>query len=773
MLRLPGAPVRAILPLFFLSGASALIYQVSWTRQLGLLLGTTVQTAAVVTGVFMAGLGLGAWAGGAWADRRRTDALRAYGLVELAVAGWGLGLVLLLPGLSLEASWQLGAGGWLWPADLGRRVLLAFALIGPPAALMGATVSLLSRRLLAGHVAATGWRMGVLMGANTAGAAAGALACDLWLVPAVGVAGTQCVAVGLGLLAGIVALLLPDAPADPAPKVGQAPSRYALSLGLGGVAAMGLEVVWFRFIASALGSFRAALSMTLAVVLIGLWLGALLAGLLERTTRRPALLLAGGQVAMAVLALAAFVLFTPEDVLTAQLSLPPLAANLSLAARLVLPAAIAMGMAFPLAAAAVQGPESHLGRRTGALFAAGSAGNLLGALGTGFVLLPLIGMQGALLVLACAAILAAAVAVPPGRWWILIPGGVAAALFSGLPDGRILAASFPAGRLAAEGVLAVSEGAEQTIVVTGAPEGPARLWTSGHPMSSTTPHAQRYMRFMAHLPLLLHPDPRRALVICYGVGNTTHAVSLHPSIAAIDVADLSPEVLRHAGWFAHASHDVLSDPRVQVYVDDGRRVLGSSGPGYDLITLEPPPIAYAGVSALYSRELYEHIESRLSPGGYISQWVPGYQVPAPAVRSLVRAFVEVFPDAVLFVADRQEMVLVGRSGGMRAVDPALLQGRIEDRPEVAADLAAIALPDAAALTARFAGTGLLAVTEGVPPVTDDDPILEHAQHSQVTQTRLPPELFDVAGIVEWCPTCPVPEEDYQDESFLRFSNRPD
>ncbi|MFT5679241.1 MAG: spermidine synthase [Myxococcota bacterium] len=727
----------------------------------------------MVTGVFMAGLGLGAWAGGAWADRRQTGALRAYGLVELAVAGWGMALAVLLPGVSLEASWQVGEAGWLWPADLGRRIGLAIALLGPPAALMGATVSLLSRRVLAGHVGSTGWRMGVLMGANTAGAATGALACDLWLVPAVGVFGTQGVAAGIGLLAGIGALLLPDAPAEPSPAVGQAPSRYALSLALGGVAAMGLEVVWFRFIASALGSFRAALSMTLAVVLVGLWLGALLAGLLERTTRRPALLLAGGQVATAVLALAAFVLFSPDDVLSAQLSLPPLPANLSTAARLVLPAAIAMGMAFPLAAAAVQGPESHLGRRTGALFAAGSAGNLLGALGTGFVLLPILGMQGALLVLACSAIAAAAVAVPPHRWWILVPGGVAVMLFSGLPDGRILAASFPAGRLAMEGVLAVSEGAEQTIVVTGAPQGPARLWTGGHPMSSTTPHAQRYMRFMAHMPLLLHPDPTRALVICFGVGNTTHAVSLHPSMAAIDVADLSPEVLRHASWFSHANRDVLDDPRVQVFVDDGRRVLASAGPDYDLITLEPPPIAYAGVSALYSRELYEQAEARLSDGGFLSQWVPGYQVPAPAVLALVRAFVEVFPDAVLFVADRRELVLVGRKGGMGSVDLAELQQRIDGRPEVAADLEAIALPDAVALTGRFALTGLLDVTAGVAPITDDNPVLEYAQDSQVTQTRLPPSLFDVTGIGAWCPECAVPEADYGAESFLRFSNMPE
>ena len=762
----------AVLPLFFLSGAAALIYQVSWSRLFGLLLGTTVQSAAVVTGTFMAGLGLGAWAAGVWVDRRPRRALRAYGVVELAVAAWGLALALVLPGLHIPGTWSAGAEGWLWPADIGIRIALAILLVGPPSALMGGTVSLLARRLLTGHLDQAGWRMGVLMGANTAGAAMGALACDLWLVPALGVFSTQLVAVGLGLTAGVAALSMPDAPTTPRSIAGAPPARFAIALGLGGVAAMGLEVVWFRFIGSTLGGFRAALSVTLATVLVGLWGGSLLAGLLDRWRGRPAMMLAGAQIAVAVLSLSAFAWFNPSDVLSAQLGLPPLLANLSTASRLVLPAALAMGMSFPLANAAVQGSEQHLSRRVGALFAAGSIGNLIGALGTGFVLLPAFGMQGALLVLAGFAVLAAAVVVRPGRWWILLPGVVAVGLFARVPDGRILAAPFPAGRLTAEGVLAVHEGAEQTVVVTGDPEGPARLWTSGHPMSSTTLHAQRYMRFMAHLPLLLHPDPRRALVICFGVGNTTHAVSLHPSIEDIDVADLSPNVLRHAGWFAHANRGVLSDPRVRVLVDDGRRVLDATGPDYDLVTLEPPPISYAGVSALYSRELYQRIHDRLSPGGHVSQWVPGYQVDSQALLSLVRAFVEVFPDAVLFVADRREMVLIGQRGGMQTTDRATLQRHIDARPAVAADLLRIELPDADALTARFAGSDLDDRTRGIPPVTDDAPILEYSQYSQVTDTRLPPVIFDTSLITGWCPGCPIPSEDYTTETFLRFSNRP-
>jgi spermidine synthase len=118
-------------------------------------------------------------------------------------------------------------------------------------------------------------------------------------------------------------------------------------------------------------------------------------------------------------------------------------------------------------------------------------------------------------------------------------------------------------------------------------------------------------------------EPDAVLVIGFGVGNTTQAVALHPSIRRIDVADLSRDVLVHAGYFRAWNRDVLDDPRLTVYINDGRQHLQMQpGSVYDLVTLEPPPIAYAGVGALYSKEFYALARSRLTPGGYISQWLP-------------------------------------------------------------------------------------------------------------------------------------------------------
>ena len=153
-----------------------------------------------------------------------------------------------------------------------------------------------------------------------------------------------------------------------------------------------------------------------------------------------------------------------------------------------------------------------------------------------------------------------------------------------------------------ERLLALEEGLNEVVAVTDTPNSGLRLLTNGHPMSSTTRTAQRYMRAFAHIPLLSMDGPRAALVIGFGVGNTTHAASLHPTIERIDVADLSKDILASAGYFKDVNGDVLKDRRVSVYVNDGRQHLQMVAPAsYDLITLEPPPIAYAGVAALYPR----------------------------------------------------------------------------------------------------------------------------------------------------------------------------
>ena len=92
-------------------------------------------------------------------------------------------------------------------------------------------------------------------------------------------------------------------------------------------------------------------------------------------------------------------------------------------------------------------------------------------------------------------------------------------------------------------------------------------------MSSTARLSQRYMRALAHIPLLMMDDPASVLVIGFGAGNTTHAATLHPSVRRVEIADLSRSILEHAAYFADANHDVLQERNVNVFVNDGRQHL--------------------------------------------------------------------------------------------------------------------------------------------------------------------------------------------------------
>jgi hypothetical protein len=279
--------------------------------------------------------------------------------------------------------------------------------------------------------------------------------------------------------------------------------------------------------------------------------------------------------------------------------------------------------------------------------------------------------------------------------------------------------------------------------------------------------AQRYMRAFAHVPLLSMDSPSDVLVICFGVGNTAHAAALHPSVRRVDVVDTSQGVLDHARWFTATNGDILRNPKVGVYVNDGRHHLRMLPPAsYDLVTLEPPPIALAGVASLYSREFYELARSRLKRGGYLTQWLPAYQVPEYTSLAMVRAFLDVFPTAVLLSGATNDLILMGVNGDRLEFDPARAWARIAAEPALRDDLARTSLGTLTEIVGTFAASAstLVVATERSLPLTDDYPINEYILQSRLRYHLMPANLFEmrpVAAVGDWCPRCfddgqPVP-----------------
>jgi spermidine synthase len=285
---------RAILLLlFFTSGASGLVYELVWVRQFGTLFGSSVYSAAVVTAIYMCGLGLGAGLAGSWIDRRfRADPvspLRWYGGFELGIGVLAAATMVLVPLLAplsaAAAHYEIGAHGWYWLAPGGSLVRygLAALLLLPITLLMGGTLTLLIRYVVADDVSSAGWHVGVLYGVNTAGAALGCLLTDTALVPLLGLRATRAIAVGLNVIAAAAAWWLARE-ATVAASRAPAPARddraaavraawVAMALAFSGFAAMAMQIVWFRQLISMFAAFRPVFSILLTVILVGIWLG--------------------------------------------------------------------------------------------------------------------------------------------------------------------------------------------------------------------------------------------------------------------------------------------------------------------------------------------------------------------------------------------------------------------------------------------------------------------------------------------------------------------
>ena len=419
----------------------------------------------------------------------------------------------------------------------------------------------------------------------------------------------------------------------------------------------------------------------------------------------------------------------------------PMAAAALIAAVTVAPGAYFMGSAFTLAAQAAFTARGGEAGDVGRLYAANIAGCALGALSAAFVLIPWMGMEYGVVAVAW---IAAAMSL-----WLLRRHGARrrawavaaamAALTAGLAAQPNLALTMGVARLDPGGdVEYFEEGPSATVLVSSHPTDLSagrkpvkRLWINGDPIAGAFREALSLERLQAHIPLLLHPNPRSALVICFGTGATAGAAAAH-GLGEVVAVDISREVFRAGPHFAMGAQGVQSDPAFRQVEEDGRNYLLTTRRTFDFITSEPPPPSNAGVVSLYTREYYQLLKTRLNPGGIVSQWIPLHHLPEEDFKSLVAAFVAEFPRAVMWYT-KWDAIMTGSADDI-AIDLELVARRMRE-PRVAQSLADIGVKDVYQLAASFmAGPGQLAgYVRGAAPARDDKPTVEfHAP-------RLPPE----------------------------------
>jgi spermidine synthase len=757
---------RLLLPsiFFFLSGACALVYQVVWVRQLLLLAGSTTAAVSTVLSVFMAGLGLGAWIFGGRADRVRSP-LALYAYLEMGIGLYALVLPDLL-GAVTPAYVEMARSLSERPVALTvLRVALGFALLLPPAVLMGGTLPALVR-----YVSRAwdrfGADLGFLYAANLAGGVAGSLAAGFVLIRTLGVQGATMAAVVGNLTVGLAALLwasraLPpaaegEAPLDtppPGPGLSHAARRLVwVAVVFSGLLTMAYEVLWTRVLVFALWSTVYSFTLILAAFLLGLALGSRLSAAAPRGVHALPLL-AGASILAGVSALAftplATVLVEPIEAVCARLGYSGtvyLASTAAGAAAVILVPATFMGVVLPLGMRLLVDDLQRAGRRVGAAYLANSAGSVAGSLLAGFALIPLAGLKGALLWLAVFqgalgwALLGHADLDGRRRFRLRLASALAlvAALAAA---GTLLRGAnpfdrpptFPGGPAPVVVAHRDAVGASITVVGYGAEGRSLRI--DGFEAARNGAEWAGYMPMMTHIPMLLHPDPRRLLVICFGTGSTAGAGLLHPEVT-VDVVDINRAVIDMAGHFESWNHGVAHNPRTRLIIDDGRNYVLTTRSRYDVITSEPMPPRFAGVVNLYSREYYQLARERLNPGGFLAQWLPMHLVSLEESLGILRTVREVFPETTLWLHHGTGIIVARRDEPIR-LDVARIAHALDIGP-LRADLARFGAgtPMGFARLYALGPVAVAAVTARTPPITDDRPSLEfHAPRARSEDMR--------------------------------------
>jgi spermidine synthase len=737
------------------SGLAGLVYEVTWTRLLTLYIGHTTAAASTVVAAFLGGLAIGAAAGGRIASSlspRR--ALQCYVALEVAVAICALLLPFELSLLKPVLRWAYADGaGTLFPLV---RIAGCVAMVMLPALALGATFPM-AVRWFARASSRPAAESSTLYFLNTVGAAVGSLLAGFVLIPAIGMTATTYVAMAATALAALCVLgVLRTAVDEPAPvapvkakPIAQDPPS-AISpwvviaiLGLTGFSALVHEIAWTRILSLILGPTTYAFAATLAAVIAGVAIGSGIGTWLVSTqAKRAATFLtlalslaavtagwtysiAGTRIPMMVARYVAE--YADFDLL--------LRRGVLLTMALILPTSACLGAAFPLALSLAGERAQSAAARFGLVYAINTIGSVAGSLAAGFLFIPMFGIQATLwIVSGClitgvvilvlsralsgssrAAVLALAAA--SGILVVTSPGWDRDLLASGVymyapyvPKDLDLETQLKAGEL-----LYYEEGASATVSVKKL-TGTTTLAVDGKTDASNRGDMLT-QKLIAHLPLLLHHDPKKVFIIGLGSGMTAGAALTHP-IERAEVIEISPEVVKASEFFKAENGNALADPRTKLIVGDGRSHLALSEQKYDVIISEPSNPWIAGVASLFTKEFFESARDRLAPGGVMCQWANAYSIGLADLRSIIATFTSVFPDGTVWLVGGNDVLLIATSERGLATERVATR---MTRDAVAADLRSVSVVDSFSLLSLIvAGRDELVPYVGDAPILTDD-----------------------------------------------------
>jgi len=726
--------ILLILICFFLSGLTGLTYEILWIRMIVKIIGGAPFAVSIILTVFMGGLGLGSYLAGRFIDRVEGagNLVRIYGILEIIIGAYGLLLPVLLTAFRPVYS------------ILYNRLfdhfmiysLLTFAgcalLLCVPVICMGATLPILCRFYIT-RLSHLGTHAGRLYGLNTIGAAAGSLLCGFWLLNLSGVWGTLIFAITINIVIGLACIRAggksgggPDPAGKSAVKTlpeeeagaseGIEPPRAVngalVIFAVSGFCAMACEVIWTRLLGLIVGPTTYSFTIVLVTFILGLALGSIIFGRVADISRRPVWVLIITQIAAALLVLLISQVLGSSQFFFAKViylfredfALLSLVKALILFGFMILPT-LCFGATFPLVGKIYTRSVAGVGRSIGFVYAINTIGAVLGSFCAGFILIPLIGKENGLRLVAGLQLLSslavAGILLYSGRKRFLRLAPLALTVIVGLGlclyfprwnhrllatskyhrfdwiEGEVKLSNWLEAFLKGSQILSQFEwgdlvyygdgiGGFTTVIrnfdamgnldLTMANSGKADASTRGDMETQT---------LSAHFPMLFHKDPKRVMVLGLASGITAGDVLCYP-VDKLDVIDINEQVVRASDLFRPWNNDVLYDSHTNLIIQDGRAHLNLTREKYDVIISEPSNPWMAGLAALFTLDFFELARDRLNEDGIFVQFIHSYEMDWATFALVGRTFASVFPNSLLILTEPSgagsDFLLVGFRG---------------------------------------------------------------------------------------------------------------
>jgi spermidine synthase len=742
----PDVRYQRILRLFIGSGLTSVVFQVLWLRIFTSVLGSTTQSVSAVVTAFMLGLGLGNLWFGRWTAKRSTHPVRMYAYLELTV--FVAALVAFWLFLRLDVLYPFIHRAL--PVHLVKWASFAFAIVFVtiPATAMGGSLPVLATYTISesSHIRRG---LGELYSANALGGAAGA-ALAIAMVWNAGYLAAYHVALAVNLLIAVVAFWYartgPSEPSSPAVPEAEAPALAApvppepttsaredavanavlVSFSLSGFSALCYEIIWFRLLEYFGHGTLVLFGMILALYIMGLSVGSRAMATLRIPPNAELGTYALIQVTIPVIVLVSgpLVALAFRDRMQGGAAL----------AVVIFVVTFLSGALFPVAGKLYTGTVEGLGRNIGRLYFANTLGSVLGSLSSGFLLLPLLGTEATYRLAAAVHVVAALVVVVRFRQRfkpaVLAAGAAALVLAFGVElrerwAPRLYLNVMQAEGLSGERIIAEAESGLMAVLVTEDEDGQRSLFGGPYQSGQTDLARRQTQRLQAHIPMLLHGNPRRVLEIGFGVGEIARTILLYRP-DRFDMVEIDPNMIEMAETYFDAINAKPSThPATHVFVTDGRLHLRTTPETYDVIMSDTMILDSEASYRLYTVEHFRQARAHLAPDGVMLAWIPT-NIGDEATRVLFRTFHEVFPNSVMSLPmayNHHEAFVVGFAGEAK-LDFARFEERF--RSIAAPDLKLLVWDDLATFLASLRANrdGLTALSAGAAINRDMNPVLD-------------------------------------------------